>query len=493
MKTQEDLEHDEPHSSTTSSSRLRSTCSKRRRRSTASTGRTTPKAEASFASGNSVVGHDLASRSRNYAQGRERGRRGRLFPKEGSTGWSDTWMISSKAAHPNCMYLWMDHIVSPQANATDDRVRTARHRRTPRRVTLTSDPNHLRARTTRTDADVLGEHLLLDRLRWQTAATTAARSARTTASGSRHGPRFGVVELDRQRRGAAPGSSAGGACRPFSTAGLAFASRALLATPVGWLGDRLPRLAGRAVRRRRSGASTRSRQEIVPRFSLHNFRTLIGARLSDDHVPYCRDGGRGHDHGCRSRLSDRLLHGTCRHSARESCARRRGTDATLGELPREGLRLADHPPGRGCFELDAQSAWTLWPRVREVRALARLFVPLAPVHDFAHLRGARAVPSSLLEASFDLGASGFRTFRSVVLPIAFPAVVAGSIFTFSLTLGDYIAPQIVGTRQFIGNVVYANVGVAGNLPLAAAFATVPVMIMIVYLLLARRAGAFESL
>ena len=107
--------------------------------------------------------------------------------------------------------------------------------------------------------------------------------------------------------------------------------------------------------------------------------------------------------------------------------------------------------------------------------------------------GLERLPSSLLEASSDLGAKGFRTFRSVVLPIAFPAVVAGSIFTFSLTLGDFIAPQIVGTRQFIGNVVYANVGVAGNLPLAAAFATVPVMIMIVYLLLARRAGAFESL
>ena len=107
--------------------------------------------------------------------------------------------------------------------------------------------------------------------------------------------------------------------------------------------------------------------------------------------------------------------------------------------------------------------------------------------------GLERLPSSLLEASSDLGAKGFRTFRSVVLPIAFPAVVAGSIFTFSLTLGDYIAPQIVGTRQFIGNVVYANVGVAGNLPLAAAFATVPVMIMVVYLLLARRAGAFESL
>ena len=81
----------------------------------------------------------------------------------------------------------------------------------------------------------------------------------------------------------------------------------------------------------------------------------------------------------------------------------------------------------------------------------------------------------------------------MVLPLALPAVVAGSIFTFSLTLGDYITPQIVSSTQFIGNVVYTNVGVANNLPLAAAFATVPVMIMILYLLGARKLGAFESL
>jgi putative spermidine/putrescine transport system permease protein len=81
----------------------------------------------------------------------------------------------------------------------------------------------------------------------------------------------------------------------------------------------------------------------------------------------------------------------------------------------------------------------------------------------------------------------------VIFPLALPALVAGSIFTFSLTLGDYITPQLVSSTQFIGNVVYANVGVANNLPLAAAFATVPVVIMVVYLLLARRAGAFESL
>jgi putative spermidine/putrescine transport system permease protein len=107
--------------------------------------------------------------------------------------------------------------------------------------------------------------------------------------------------------------------------------------------------------------------------------------------------------------------------------------------------------------------------------------------------GLERIPNSLLDASGDLGGGAGLTFRRVVLPLALPAVVAGSIFTFSLTLGDYITPQIVSSTQFIGNVVYANVGVANNLPLAAAFATVPVMIMILYLLVARRLGAFESL
>jgi len=107
--------------------------------------------------------------------------------------------------------------------------------------------------------------------------------------------------------------------------------------------------------------------------------------------------------------------------------------------------------------------------------------------------GLERIPSSLIEASGDLGAKAGRTFRSVVLPLAFPAVVAGSIFTFSLTLGDYITPQLVSNTQFVGNVVYDNVGVANNLPFAAAFATVPVVVMIAYLLVARRLGAFESL
>jgi len=107
--------------------------------------------------------------------------------------------------------------------------------------------------------------------------------------------------------------------------------------------------------------------------------------------------------------------------------------------------------------------------------------------------GMERIPNSLLDAAGDLGARPGPIFRHVILPLALPGVVAGSIFTFSLTLGDYITPQLVSSTQFIGNVVYVNVGVANNLPLAAAFATVPVAIMLVYLLIARRMGAFESL
>jgi putative spermidine/putrescine transport system permease protein len=107
--------------------------------------------------------------------------------------------------------------------------------------------------------------------------------------------------------------------------------------------------------------------------------------------------------------------------------------------------------------------------------------------------GLERIPHSLLEASGDLGARGPTTFRRVVLPLVLPSVVAGSIFTFSLTLGDYITPTLVSGTQFIGMVVAANRGVAGNLPLAAAYAMVPIVVMIVYLLIARRAGAFESL
>ncbi|MCW3028587.1 MAG: Spermidine Putrescine transporter permease component PotB [Solirubrobacterales bacterium] len=105
------------------------------------------------------------------------------------------------------------------------------------------------------------------------------------------------------------------------------------------------------------------------------------------------------------------------------------------------------------------------------------------------------VPDSFIEASADLGARGWRSFRLVLLPLILPGILAGSIFTFSLTLGDFITPTLVGGAgsTFIGNVVYQEVGISNNVPFAAAFATVPLVIMGIYLLIARRLGAFEAL
>ena len=104
------------------------------------------------------------------------------------------------------------------------------------------------------------------------------------------------------------------------------------------------------------------------------------------------------------------------------------------------------------------------------------------------------VPGSLLEASSDLGAKPGQTFRNVILPLAFPGVVAGSIFTFSLTLGDFIVPLVLGNSKFfIGQAVYSYQGTGGNIPLAAAMTMWPVAIMIIYLLIARKLGAFDAL
>jgi putative spermidine/putrescine transport system permease protein len=105
------------------------------------------------------------------------------------------------------------------------------------------------------------------------------------------------------------------------------------------------------------------------------------------------------------------------------------------------------------------------------------------------------IPPSQIEASQDLGARAWRTTRLVVLPLALPGIVAGSIFTFSLTLGDFITPILIGgaNSTFMGNVIEQNVGIANNIPFAAAMALVPVAIMAVYLLFARALGAFKAL
>jgi putative spermidine/putrescine transport system permease protein len=104
------------------------------------------------------------------------------------------------------------------------------------------------------------------------------------------------------------------------------------------------------------------------------------------------------------------------------------------------------------------------------------------------------VPGNLIEASYDLGGSPQQTFRHVIMPLALPGIIAGSIFTFSLTLGDYIIPGIIGSsRLFIGQAVYTQQGTAGNIPLAAAFSVVPIVIMAFYLWAAKKKGAFDAL
>src|SRR4051794_34204496 len=136
-----------------------------------------------------------------------------------------------------------------------------------------------------------------------------------------------------------------------------------------------------------------------------------------------------------------------------------------------------HGPGYGLFAV--------------ILVLSYLWLPYMILPIYA---GLERLPDSMLEASADLGARAGRTFRAIVLPVLIPSIFAGSIFTFSLSLGDYIAVQIVGGKtQMIGNVVYANIGAANNLPFAAALATVPALIMVGFLLAARRTGALEEL
>jgi putative spermidine/putrescine transport system permease protein len=104
------------------------------------------------------------------------------------------------------------------------------------------------------------------------------------------------------------------------------------------------------------------------------------------------------------------------------------------------------------------------------------------------------VPNSLIDASHDLGANKKQTFYKVILPLALPGIIAGSIFTFSLTLGDYIIPYIIGTSKFfIGQAVYTHQGTAGNIPLAAAFSLVPIIVMVIYIYFAKKLGAFSAL
>ena len=134
----------------------------------------------------------------------------------------------------------------------------------------------------------------------------------------------------------------------------------------------------------------------------------------------------------------------------------------------------------------AYTNWAMWI------VFSYVWLPFMILPVYAALE---RIPQSYVEASGDLGARGWRTFRRVILPLALPGAIAGSIFTFSLTLGDFITPALVGGAgsSFIGNIVEEQIGINGNVPFAAAFASVPVVVMGVYLVIAKRLGAFEAL
>ena len=178
-------------------------------------------------------------------------------------------------------------------------------------------------------------------------------------------------------------------------------------------------------------------------------------------------------------------------------AARRDGAAALGQLPGPRLFVAVDPQPRRRAQLVPQrlglpdqniayTNWAMW------LVFTYIWFPFMVLPVYAALE---RVPYSYIEASADLGGRGFTTLRRVILPLAVPGLAAGSIFTFSLTLGDYIAPSLVGGpgSSLIGTVVFENLGLANNAPFAAAFATVPLGIMAVYLVIMKRLGAFESL
>lgn len=140
----------------------------------------------------------------------------------------------------------------------------------------------------------------------------------------------------------------------------------------------------------------------------------------------------------------------------------------------------------GPFGIDGPGLSELWSTWL---VLSYLWLPYMILPIYA---GIERIPNSLIEASADLGGGAGITFRRVILPQLLPAIAAGSIFTFSLSLGDYIVPDLVSDAKFIGNVIYDN-SALGNFPVAAAYSLLPIVIMVLYLLLARRSGAFDSL
>jgi putative spermidine/putrescine transport system permease protein len=231
---------------------------------------------------------------------------------------------------------------------------------------------------------------------------------------------------------------------------------------------------------------------VVQTYTLDNFKTLL-----DDSV-YHTIAGRTIAIASLVTVTDVLLaFPIAFYMAKVARPRTRGLLLVGMLLPLWASYLVKVYAWRQMLSADGVINWALAPlgahgpgygNVAVWLVMSYLWLPYMILPVYA---GLGRIPDSLLSASEDLGASPVTTFRRIVVPLTFPAVVAGSIFTFSLTLGDYITPTLVSNNQFIGNVIYSNI--VTDRPLASAFACVPIAVMIIYLLIARRLGAFDHL
>ncbi len=230
--------------------------------------------------------------------------------------------------------------------------------------------------------------------------------------------------------------------------------------------------------------------EVVQGFSLENFETLL------DQPVYRDIAGRTILIAALVTLTDALLaFPIAFYMAKLASRRGKAILVVAVLLPLWSSYLVKVYSWRTMLSSDGVLNWALHPfglhgpgfgNVAVWLVMSYLWLPYMILPIYA---GLERIPDSLISASEDLGAAPTTTFRRVILPLVFPAVVAGSIFTFSLTLGDYITPRLVSNNQFIANVVANNFVV--DLPLAAALALVPIVVMVAYLLVARRLGAFE--
>src|SRR6266536_3664937 len=238
--------------------------------------------------------------------------------------------------------------------------------------------------------------------------------------------------------------------------------------------------------------------QVIHTWSLDNFQ-----RLWDDHT-YWRITGRTIGLASAVTLTDALLAFPLAYfMARLASGRARATLFVLVLLPLWSSYLVRIYAWRTILAKNGALNWVLNGLGLPDAGLAYTNTAMWIVFSYVWLpfmilpvyAAIERIPESYLEASGDLGARGWRTFRSVILPIALPGVIAGSIFTFSLTLGDFITPALVGGAgsNFIGNIVEEQIGINGNVPFAAAFASVPVLVMAIYLVVAKRLGAFEAL